>query len=169
MERVCSRTAGVSQHLSRDTSFASWQWRNTGVFVCLRGATRLVLVSCLVLAMSSTLASWLSAADVLEHERVCRPLLEEARSLELGGAGLFKWTCSSGEKPGSGYYIVFVRPSGTYVLLKVPEGKTSFEFTPDAEGRWRWIVINTDTDRTKPDVESEPGHFDVTPVPARTE
>lgn len=56
---------------------------------------------------------------------------------------------------------MFVRPSGTYVLLKVPDGRTSFEFTPDTTGRWRWIVINTDPDRTKPDRESEPGYFDV--------
>jgi len=55
------------------------------------------------------------------------------------------------------------------VLLRASEGKDSFEFAPDVEGRWRWIVINTDPERTKPDVESEPGRFDVTPLPAQTE
>ena len=56
---------------------------------------------------------------------------------------------------------MFIRPVGTYVLLKVPQGRTSFEFTPDMAGMWRWIVINTDPDRTKPDLESEPGYFEV--------
>jgi len=74
---------------------------------------------------------------------------------------MFSWTCSAHNRPGKGYYIVFVRPSGTYVLLKVPEGRTSFEFTPDTAGSWRWVVINTDPDRTRPDTESEPGHFQV--------
>lgn len=93
--------------------------------------------------------------------RICRPVLALSQTIELGRAGLFKWTCAGGEKAAGGYYVVFIRPSGTYVLLKVPEGRTSFEFTPDAQGGWRWIVINTDPDRTKPDVESEPGYFQV--------
>ena len=81
--------------------------------------------------------------------------------LKLGMAGQFSWTCAGGEKEGNGYYIVFIRPDGRFVLLKVPVGRSSFEFTPDAAGLWRWLVINTDPDRTKPDMESEPGYFQV--------
>jgi hypothetical protein len=92
---------------------------------------------------------------------ICRPQLAESSTIELGMAGQFRWTCTGGEKEGNGYYVVFIRPSGTYVLLKVPVGRTSFEFTPDTAGLWRWIIINTDPDRTKPDMESEPGHFQV--------
>ncbi|MGB6065680.1 MAG: hypothetical protein WBG50_12805 [Desulfomonilaceae bacterium] len=92
---------------------------------------------------------------------VCPPTLAPARTIELGKAGVFKWTCSGGDQKGNGFYIVFIRPAGTYVLLKVPVGKTSFEFTPDVPGLWRWIVINTDPDRAKPDVESKPGYFHV--------
>ncbi len=92
---------------------------------------------------------------------ICRPQLADSATIELGMAGRFSWTCTGGEKDGNGYYIVFIRPSGTYVLLKVPLGRTSFEFTPDTAGLWRWIVINTDPDRTKPDMESEPGYFQV--------
>ena len=92
---------------------------------------------------------------------VCRPALAPARTLELGKSGIFKWTCSGGTQKGNGFYIVFIRPAGTYVLLKVPLGNTFFEFTPDVPGLWRWIVINTDPDRAKPDVESRPGHFHV--------
>jgi len=92
-------------------------------------------------------------------ERLCRPQPGPSPTIEMGKAGHFNWACSGGEKGGNGFYVVFIRPAGTYVLLKVPEGRHSFEFTPDAPGMWRWIVINTDPDRTKPDVESEPGYF----------
>jgi len=96
-----------------------------------------------------------------EPARICRPQPVQVSSIELGQAGVFHWTCSGGTGPSKGYYIVFVRPSGTYVLLRVPEGRSSFEFTPDTTGRWRWIVINTDPDRSKPDRESEPSYFEV--------
>ncbi len=92
---------------------------------------------------------------------ICRPQLAESTTVELGMAGQFSWTCAGGEKEGNGYYIVFIRPDGRFVLLKVPVGRSSFEFTPDAAGLWRWLVINTDPDRTKPDMESEPGYFQV--------
>jgi hypothetical protein len=94
--------------------------------------------------------------------QVCRPNLGPSPTIELGKAGVFTWSCAGGTEKGKGYYIVFIRPSGTYVLLKVSQGRTSFEFAPDTPGLWRWIVINTDPDRTKPDVESTPGHFQVT-------
>ena len=97
----------------------------------------------------------------LEKPRICRPVLGVSPTIELGKAGLFSWSCMGGEKKGAGFYVVFIRPSRTYVLLKVPLGRSSFEFTPDAPGMWRWIVINTDPDRTKPDMESEPGYFQV--------
>ncbi len=93
--------------------------------------------------------------------QVCRPTLGRSPAVELGKAGVFTWSCSGGHEQGKGFYIVFIRPSGTYVLLKVPQGRTSFEFAPDSAGMWRWIVINTDPDRAKPDVESEAGHFQV--------
>ncbi|HMK34878.1 MAG TPA: hypothetical protein VK463_07420 [Desulfomonilaceae bacterium] len=92
---------------------------------------------------------------------ICRPILTSPEAIELGKAGVFSWSCQGGDKAGSGYYVVFIRPAGTYVLLKVPEHRTSFEFTPDAVGAWRWIVINTDPDGTKPDVESESTNFQV--------
>ncbi len=92
---------------------------------------------------------------------ICRPKLSASQIIEMGHSGIFSWTCDETKGKGAGYYIVFIRPAGTYVLLKVPIGKNSFEFTPDASGVWRWMVINTDPDRSKPDVESEPGHFQV--------
>jgi hypothetical protein len=115
------------------------------------------------------IAVWVAAgpvapASVAEDEaegRICKPRLGECAAIELGKGGIFGWTCSGGKVEGSGFYIVFVRPSGTYVLLKVPQGRTSFEFAPDAQGPWRWIVINTDPDGNRPDLESEPGHFQV--------
>ncbi len=62
---------------------------------------------------------------------------------------------------------MFVRPIGTYVLLKVPRGRNSFEFAPDMEGQWRCIVINTDPNRSLPDLESEPMFFEVVkPLPS---
>ncbi len=93
--------------------------------------------------------------------QVCRPSLGPSPAIEMGKAGVFTWSCSEGDEKGKGFYIVFIRPSGTYVLLKVPQGRTSFEFAPDSAGMWRWIVINTDPDRAKPDVESKAGHFQV--------
>lgn len=96
--------------------------------------------------------------------QICRPSLGTSPTIELGRAGQFRWTCVGGKEAGNGHYIVFIRPSGTYVLLKVPRGRTSFEFTPDTPGLWRWIVINTDPDRTKPDLESEPGFFQVVKI-----
>jgi len=119
---------------------------------------------CLLLVVAMMLAGPAWAAEGTPAQRVCRPALEKAAPLQLSETGQFRWTCSSEGTSGGGYYIVFVRPTGTYVLLKVPEGRTSFEFTPDVAGKWRWIVINTDSDRTKPDVESEPGSFAVTPI-----
>ena len=102
-----------------------------------------------------------AGADEDSMQRLCRPQTGPSPTIEMGKAGNFTWTCSGGEKAGNGFYIVFIRPVGTYVLLKVPEDRQSFEFTPDAPGMWRWIIINTDPDRTKPDVESEPGYFQV--------
>jgi len=90
---------------------------------------------------------------------ICQPVLGPSPTIESGKAGQFDWACRQGDRRG--FYIVFIRPVGTYVLLKVPQGRTSFEFTPDMAGMWRWIVINTDPDRTKPDLESEPGYFEV--------
>lgn len=100
-------------------------------------------------------------AEANEDQDICRPILGPSPRIELGRPGQFAWTCSGGRQDGQGYYVVFVRPAGTYVLLKVPHGRTSFEFTPDVQGMWRWIVINTDPDRTKPDLESEAGFFQV--------
>jgi hypothetical protein len=90
---------------------------------------------------------------------ICRPVLSPFLTIELGRSALFRWSCDDEKADGSGYYIVFIRPNGTYVLLKVSQGRTSFEFTPDMVGMWRWLVINTDPDRSKPDLESEPGNF----------
>jgi hypothetical protein len=92
---------------------------------------------------------------------ICKPELVEASAIEMGNPGEFKWVCDHSLPLGEGFYVVFIRPSGTYVLLKVPRGRTSFEFTPDAVGTWRWMVINTHPDKTKPDVESSPGNFQV--------
>jgi hypothetical protein len=92
---------------------------------------------------------------------ICKPELNNLKVIELGHSGNFSWLCSEQQGRGAGYYIVFIRPTGTYILLKVPIGKNFFEFTPDATGAWRWMVINTDPDRSKPDVESDPGYFQV--------
>jgi len=102
-----------------------------------------------------------SSTETGPEQEICRPILGPSPQIELGKPGQFEWTCMDGRHDGQGYYVVFVRPAGTYVLLKVPHGRTSFEFTPDVEGVWRWIVINTDPDRTKPDLESEAGFFQV--------
>ncbi|MCL5126340.1 MAG: hypothetical protein M1511_17945 [Deltaproteobacteria bacterium] len=93
--------------------------------------------------------------------QICKPELLDCPAIEIGNAGVFKWTCNHDQARGEGFYIVFIRPSGTYVLLKVPKGRTTFEFTPDVPGTWRWMVINTHPDRTKSDVESTPGYFQV--------
>jgi hypothetical protein len=98
-----------------------------------------------------------------EHE-ICRPSLLPLQSVDLGKSGEFRWNCS-GPESEVGFYIVFIRPSGTYVLLKVPRDRNSFEFTPDVSGIWRWIVIHTDPDRSKSDAESDPGTFLVTETP----
>lgn len=126
---------------------------------------RMSLALAVLLIVAVVIAVPALAREEPEQARVCRPLLAKAPLLQLSQTGVFRWNCSSRGTTGESYYIVFVRPSGTYILLKVPDGKTEFEFTPDAEGQWRWIVINTDPDRTKPDVESEPGSFTVTPMP----
>jgi hypothetical protein len=96
------------------------------------------------------------------EDKVCRPRLDNTPLIELGKAGQFNWYCPENPESGKAFYIVFIRPVGTYILLKVPHGRTSFEFAPDTPGKWRWIVINTDPDRGKPDVESEPSFFQVT-------
>lgn len=105
-------------------------------------------------------ASFVSCNEPTDGE-ICRPELVDSPVIELGNAGVFKWVCDVNHLGGEGFYVVFIRPSGTYVLLKVPKGRTTFEFTPDGAGTWRWMVINTHPDRTKPDVESAPGFFQV--------
>lgn len=115
----------------------------------------------LVLAITAPGPVWGTAREHSDPPRVCTPVLETVPVIELGESGLFTWTCARSQGEGSGYYVVFIRPAGTYVLLKVPRGRTSFEFTPDTGGMWRWIVINTDPDTTRPDVESQPGYFQV--------
>jgi hypothetical protein len=124
--------------------------------------SRVSIFACCVLV---TFVTGSSGSPVLAVEdgtpEVCRPSLGLSPAIELGKAGVFTWNCAVDNDKGKGFYIVFIRPAGTYVLLKVPQGRTSFEFTPDTPGTWRWIVINTDPDRTKPDVESKPGTFQV--------
>lgn len=110
---------------------------------------------------SVVLGVQLSAAIESDASGICRPSLGKSPTIEMGRSGLFEWACPGGEKKSSGFYIVFIRPSGTYVLLKVPRGRNSFEFTPDTAGMWRWIVISTDPDPTKPDLESDQGYFQV--------
>lgn len=112
----------------------------------------------------SLLFAWpVSAAP--ENTNICRPVLDPVPLIHLGNAGKFRWRCTGGAYQGDGYYIVFIRPIGTYVLLKVPQGRDSFEFAPDMEGLWRCIVINTDPNRSLPDVESEPIYFEVVKPP----
>ncbi len=125
-----------------------------------RSTSTIVLTGVIVIALTAVGVSG-SAETVDNSSRICRPVLQPCPVVLLGDAGTFRWTCEDGRHPGNGFYIVFVRPGGTYVLLKVPRGRTVFEFTPDMPGAWRWIVINTDPDRTKPDLESEPGRFEV--------
>jgi hypothetical protein len=101
------------------------------------------------------------AAETSGATNICRPIVEPVPSLVLGESAIFRWTCSGARHDGEGYYIVVIRPVGTYVLLRVPRNRNFFEFTPDMEGHWRCIVINTDPDRTQPDLESEPAYFEV--------
>ena len=103
----------------------------------------------------------ISTADEPASREICRPAVVRLTHIELGKSGEFRWNCL-GQESEVGFYIVFIRPSGTYVLLKVPQGRNSFEFTPDIPGTWRWLVIHTDPDRSKPDAESEPSTFSVT-------
>jgi hypothetical protein len=126
-----------------------------------QSASIIVLASIVALMVVVTTAN--AGAD---EQETCRPVLVPIPSVELGKSGEFRWNCS-GRESEVGFYIVFIRPSGTYVLLKVPRGGNSFEFTPDVSGIWRWIVIHTDPDRSKPDAESEPGTFLVTETPNR--
>jgi hypothetical protein len=121
-----------------------------------RSSLVISIVSIIVLAGITS-----SIADEPASRETCRPTLVRLTHVELGKSGEFRWNCS-GEESDVGFYIVFIRPSGTYVLLKVPRGRNSFEFTPDIPGTWRWLVIHTDPDRSKPDAESEPGTFLVT-------
>ncbi len=123
------------------------------------GASTLVFLLSALSVMGALVSTSLALEEGIPH--VCRPDLGPSPAIELGKAGVFTWSCSGENEKGKSFYIVFIRPSGTYVLLKVPQARESFEFTPDAPGKWRWIVINTDPDRTKPDVESKPGHFQV--------
>ncbi|MGB9618694.1 MAG: hypothetical protein ACPL7J_15345, partial [Desulfomonilaceae bacterium] len=116
-----------------------------------------LIALCLGLFMA---AEWLAGASS-ENTNICRPVLEPIPLIHLGEAGQFRWSCTGGVYQGDGYYIVFIRPIGTYVLLKVPQGRNSFEFAPDMEGQWRCIVINTDPNRSLPDLESEPIYFEV--------
>jgi hypothetical protein len=125
----------------------------------------LAFITCFLLICAS---AWVGSLERLATAQsppthVCKPRLDQVPPIELGKAGLFRWTCPPEEGTGKDFYVVFIRPSGTYVLLKVSQGRTSFEFTPDTVGQWRWIVINTDPDRAKPDVESEPGRFEAKP------
>ncbi len=124
-----------------------------------RSSSIIILTS--IVALMAVIAASTVGAD--EH-KTCRPSLVPLQSVELGKSGEFRWNCS-GPESEVGFYIVFIRPSGTYVLLKVPRDRNSFEFTPDVSGIWRWIVIHTDPDRSKPDAESEPGTFLVTETP----
>ncbi|MBI4966446.1 MAG: hypothetical protein HY913_24410 [Desulfomonile tiedjei] len=126
-------------------------------------ASVIITSFCLLLTSAWFVAPTRRVAAQDQANQVCKPMLDRVGPIELGKAGLFSWTCPPEEGSGKGYYVVFIRPSGTYVLLKVPQGRTSFEFTPDTAGPWRWLVINTDPDRTKPDVESDPGRFDTIP------
>lgn len=114
------------------------------------------------LAVIAALSSGVIAASADDSTgRVCEPVLGPSQTVMLGEPARFTWTCSGGSISGSGFFVVFIRPSGTYALLRVPKGRTWYEFSPDSVGVWRWIVINTDPDRGRPDVESEKGYFQV--------
>lgn len=121
----------------------------------------MTVLTSIVLSQNLSSAESVSRVNGVVNPSVCKPSLITASTIEMGNSGLFNWKCDESSGKGAGFYIVFIRPSGTYILLKVPLGKNSFEFTPDASGLWRWMVINTDPDRSRPDVESEPGNFQV--------
>jgi hypothetical protein len=173
-ERACSEEPGFSRQVNRGGSGKRNSGRLAASFAAhskprnpgprCKHMTSPASI-CLLLVVVTLVAVSAQAGEEPEQAGVCRPILAKAPALQLSQSGVFRWSCSAQGRRGESYYIVFVRPSGTYVLLKVPDGRTEFEFTPDVEGQWRWIVINTDPDRTKPDVESEPGSFSVTPVP----
>jgi len=115
-----------------------------------------------LLAVLALVASvYVNAEETSGATNICRPIVEPVPSLVLGESAIFRWTCGGARHDGEGYYIVVIRPVGTYVLLRVPRNRNFFEFTPDMEGQWRCIVINTDPDRTQPDLESEPVYFEV--------
>ncbi len=118
-------------------------------------AWALIFLLCSLAAMSD----WQARAEEGADLTICRPVLSPFLTIELGKPGMFQWTCDEEKAAGSGFYVAFIRPNSTYVLLKVPQGRHSFEFTPDMVGIWRWIVINTDPDRSKPDLESDPSNF----------
>lgn len=122
---------------------------------------RLKRSSIAIVALCVMLKAALAFCQGQENGGICKPELVEVPAIELGNPGAFSWVCDHGQPTGEGFYIVFIRPSGTYVLLKVPKGRKSFEFTPDTLGVWRWMVINTHPDKTKPDVESAPANFNV--------
>ena len=117
------------------------------------------ILTVLLWSVGTAMGHWELPAEVGTDSTICRPILSPFLTIELGKPGLFQWTCDEDNAAGSGFYIVFIRPNSTYVLLKVPQGRASFEFTPDMVGMWRWIVINTDPDRSKPDLESDPSNF----------
>jgi hypothetical protein len=122
-----------------------------------KGWSLVISITAIIVLIEITI----SIADEPSSREICRPTLVRIAHIELGKSGEFRWNCS-GEESEVGFYIVFIRPSGTYVLLKVPRGRNSFEFAPDIAGTWRWLVIHTDPDRSKPDAESEPDTFSVT-------
>jgi len=124
--------------------------------------SRLSRPSALLLAFCLLFPAKSVFCEGLGEDQICKPELFDSLTIELGNAGVFRWACNHDQPGGEGFFIVFIRPSGTYVLLKVPKGRKIFEFTPDVAGAWRWMVINTHPDRTKPDVESSPGYFQVT-------
>jgi hypothetical protein len=126
--------------------------------ICKFGLSRSLMI---LTVLSFLLPTALVISAENHGDDICKPELLNSPVVELGAAAIFEWACSERKSAGEGFYVVFIRPSGTYVLLKVPKGRTSFEFTPDTVGQWRWMVINTHPDRTKPDIESALGYFKV--------
>ncbi len=126
--------------------------------ICKFGLSRSLMI---LTVLSFLLPTALVISAENHGEDICKPELLNSPVVELGAAAIFEWACDERKSAGEGFYVVFIRPSGTYVLLKVPKGRTSFEFTPDTVGQWRWMVINTHPDRTKPDIESALGYFKV--------
>ena len=130
--------------------------------ICKFGLSRSLMI---LTALSFLLPTALVISAENQAEDICKPELLNSPVVELGAAAIFEWACDERKSAGEGFYVVFIRPSGTYVLRKVPKGRTSFEFTPDTVGQWRWMVINTHPDRTKPDIESALGFFKVNTAP----